>query len=90
MEDFIDGPEFSCDFILQENKIIILRMTEKIKDNEQTFGTVLAYVMPSAFPPEISMLKLSSVFKKAVNSLGFSWGWFMADFIMKGGGVMYH
>jgi biotin carboxylase len=29
------------------------------------------------------MLKMSSILKEAAHSLGFTWGWFMADFIIK-------
>ncbi|MFC1862754.1 ATP-grasp domain-containing protein [Thermodesulfobacteriota bacterium] len=85
VEEYISGPEFSCDFILQDGRLTILRMSGKVKDREQSFGSILAYLIPPIFPDGLSYSSLKSLFKKAVTSLGFNKGFFMADFIVHEG-----
>jgi biotin carboxylase len=46
VEEFIDGKEFSCDFILNEGRLDVIRLASKISDPQQSFGTTLAYVVP--------------------------------------------
>jgi biotin carboxylase len=86
-EEYISGPEFSCDFVFLEGKIRIIRETGKVKDPAQFFGTVTAYAMPPRYPPGFSSLSLVPILRKAVCSLGFRWGYFMADFIVHGSGI---
>ena len=85
-EEFISGSEFSCDFILQDGQTVILRETGKVKAPEQTFGSILAYTFPPLYPEGFVLRDLHNVLKDASTSLGFTWGYFMADFIITGGG----
>lgn len=84
-EEFISGPEFSCDFILLEDRLTILRTTGKAKDNNQSFGSILAYIIPPDFPLGFSQSNLCTLLKRSVISLGFVKGHFMADFIVQEG-----
>lgn len=86
VEEFISGSEFSCDFILQDGQTVILRETGKVKAPEQTFGSILAYTFPPLYPEGFVLRDLHNVLKDASTSLGFTWGYFMADFIITGGG----
>ena len=61
----------------------ILRTSGKIKDEEHPFGTVLAYTLPALPPPSISQKELSSKLRDAVFAIGFDWGWFMVDFLVR-------
>lgn len=81
-EEFISGPEFSCDFFLSEGDLSIIRETGKIRAPNQPFGSVLAYIFPPAYPDGFPAATLSEVLKRASRSLGFEWGYFMADFII--------
>ena len=81
-EEFITGCEFSCDFVLQKDQVIILRETGKIKATDQTFGSVLAYTFPPQYPQGFSLDYLCQVLKMAAESLGYSWGHFMVDYII--------
>lgn len=82
IEEYIHGTEFSCDFVLKDDELTIVRLTEKVKDMDQTFGSVLAYCIPANLPNDFSTGELVLFFKRAVKSLGFDHGWFMVDFII--------
>jgi biotin carboxylase len=83
IEEFIPGPEFSCDFILHDGGITIIRETGKVKAHYQTFGSILAYRLPPNYPSGLSPQTLRLTLKKAATSLGFTWGYFMTDFIIQ-------
>jgi biotin carboxylase len=87
VEEFVSGPEFSCDFMFQNGQIMILRETGKIKALDQLFGSVLAYTFPPSYPERFSGENLFYVLKRAAVSLGFIWGHFMADFIIPDDGL---
>lgn len=87
VEEFVSGPEFSCDFMLQNGQIMILRETGKIKAPDQPFGSILAYTFPPSYPERFSGKNLLYVLKRAAISLGFIWGHFMADFIVPDDGL---
>jgi hypothetical protein len=84
-EEFVCGYEFSCDFILENGRITILRETGKVKAPGQTFGSILAYTFPPSYPEGFSLQNLSRVLKVAASSLGFTWGHFMVDYIIRNG-----
>lgn len=81
-EEYVPGPEFSCDFIYREGTIEIVRVTGKVRDPSQPFGTVTAYTLPPHYPSGFTTLRIKPILIKAVRSLGFQWGYFMADFIL--------
>jgi predicted ATP-grasp superfamily ATP-dependent carboligase len=82
VEEFISGDEFSCDFVLQKDQVIILRETGKIKASDETFGSILAYRFPPQYPQGFSLDHLCHVLRLAAESLGYTWGHFMADYII--------
>ena len=84
-EEFISGPEFSCDFVLQDEEVFFIRETGKIKAGDKPFGSVLAYTFPPRYPVGFQKRILKEVLKKATNSLGFDWGYFMVDYILHQG-----
>ncbi|HJX35026.1 MAG TPA: ATP-grasp domain-containing protein [Desulfatiglandales bacterium] len=83
VEEYVSGQEFSCDFILHEGRVHIVREAGKIKADDQTFGSVMAYTMPAVYPETFSREELYSVFLVAARSLGYDWGHFMVDFIIR-------
>lgn len=85
VEEFISGPEFSCDFVLQDGEVLFIRETGKIKAADKPFGSVLAYTFPPRYPAGFQKRILKEVLKKATNSLGFDWGFFMVDYILHEG-----
>jgi len=88
MEEFVSGPEFSCDFLLEGDRITLIRETGKVKPSTQTFGSVLAYTYPPFYPENFSSAALCHIFRRAAGALGFTWGHFMVDFILHNGHPM--
>lgn len=88
VEEFISGPEFSCDFFLEGDRITVIRETGKIKASAQTFGSVLAYTYPPVYPDNFSSRDLGEILHRAAAALGFTWGHFMMDFILHNGQPM--
>jgi biotin carboxylase len=88
VEEYVPGPEFSSDFMLREDKVTILRETGKIKADDQTFGSVMAYTIPPVYPEGFSREDLYRVFLLAAKSLGYEWGHFMVDFIIRENSVV--
>ena len=92
-EEWIPGPEFSCDFLLENGKAVILRKTRKIKMDNRPFGTISGYALCThtsrgadqdrAFTPD-SHDSLADLFSRAAKALGIHTGICMVDFIMKG------
>lgn len=87
-EEFVSGPEFSCDFMLQNGHVLITRETGKVRAADQTFGSVLAYTTPPSYPAGFFRDSLPHLLGKASRYLGFTWGYFMVDFIIQNGRVV--
>ena len=85
VEEFVSGPEFSCDFLLEDDRITVIRETGKIKSSDQTFGSILAYTYPPVYPENFSSAALCDILHRAAGTLGFTWGHFMVDFILHSG-----
>lgn len=85
VEEFVSGPEFSCDFLLEDERITVIRETGKIKSSAQTFGSILAYTYPPVYPEGLSSAPLCDILHRAAGALGFTWGHFMVDFILQNG-----
>jgi hypothetical protein len=84
-EEFIPGPEFSCDFTVHRGRIQLVRETGKIRAVDYPFGSVLAYTFPPRYPEGFSVEMLKRTLTRAAGSLGFDWGYFMADYILRDG-----
>jgi biotin carboxylase len=85
VEEAIDGDEFSCDFLLHDEAVHILRETGKLRDPEQSFGSVMAYTLPPEYPKRFRRRRLPEVLGHAARALGFTWGHFMADYMVREG-----
>jgi biotin carboxylase len=84
VEEFIDGTEYSCDFVLDGDKLEIIRLTSKIPDPDQTTGTTLAYIIPGqGFGPE-RIEPLERQLLEAARALDLDHAVCMADFIVSG------
>ncbi len=81
-EETIDGLEFSCDFIIREHRLTIIRLTRKIKPANKPFGTVSGYIIPASLPGTDTLSRLESELIIAARSLGIESGICMVDFIV--------
>jgi biotin carboxylase len=83
IEEFIGGEEYSCDFLVDSGKVEILRMTRKIPDREQSFGTTLAYVLLAEYPPVLADESFRGQLCEAARVLGLDRAICMLDFVVK-------
>jgi len=82
-EKFIPGPEYSCDFIIENSTIRIVRMTRKIKQADQVFGTVSGYVLVDGLPPRVNLQAFETCLLNGAKALGIQKGICMVDFILE-------
>ncbi|WP_035239824.1 ATP-grasp domain-containing protein [Desulfobacter vibrioformis] len=85
-EEWVAGPEFSCDFLMEEDRAVILRKTRKIKVDSRPFGTISGYAIcpennDDAKTPSNEIL--SDLFYRAARALGIETGVCMVDFILR-------
>jgi D-alanine-D-alanine ligase-like ATP-grasp enzyme len=82
VEEFIKGDEYSCDFLVDNNKIKIIRVTKKI-DNNNYFSSFDGFYL---FNPDyenksdFKISKLKNVCKKIAKALNLKFGINMVDF----------
>lgn len=86
-EEFIEGTEYSCDFIIEKNSAKIIRLTEKIKVNSLPFGIIAGYRLVGKIP-EISHNNLVQTVAKAAESIGINKAICMLDFIVRAGEII--
>ncbi|MGB2807429.1 MAG: ATP-grasp domain-containing protein [Sedimentisphaerales bacterium] len=83
IDEFIRGSEYSCDFVVEGDNVEILRIARKIPDQEQAFGTTLAYVLPPEHPPELDEESFRGQLCKASRVLGLDRSICMLDFVTR-------
>ena len=82
-EEFVQGDEYSCDFIVEGDRVEIIRITRKILDPKQAFGTTLAYLLPSPLPEGLEENIFRNQLRTAAKSLGLNRAICMLDFIVQ-------
>jgi biotin carboxylase len=87
IEEFIDGREYSCDFMLDGDQVKIIRLAKKILARDQAAGTTLAYVLPSRIPGPLRIDPFRLQLRNAARALGLNRAICMVDFIMHKGGA---
>jgi hypothetical protein len=85
VEEFVQGPEYSCDFVVDGDRAEIIRMAEKIPATNLTFGTTLGYIVPARLPGAFDKEKLTVHLRKAAHALGLTRALCMVDFILRQG-----
>jgi biotin carboxylase len=84
-ERCVEGPEFSCDFLLRNRKVRIIRIASKLPAPELGTGTARAYIVPAHAETGLDLSLFAETLRDAARSLGFTEGLFMVDFILEGG-----
>ena len=85
-EEFIEGTEYSCDFVIENGSSRIIRLTEKIKLKSLPFGIIAGYRLIDKIP-KISHDNLVKTITKAAESIGINGTICMLDFIVKEGQI---
>ena len=84
-EEFIEGDEYSCDFILDRTGIKIIRTARKYMMGDGPAGTTRAYKVPGMTSEKAEAIDLAGILSQASKALGFERCQGMADFIMRDG-----
>ena len=82
-EEYIEGREYSCDFILENGAVQIIRIARKIRPTDLPFGTTLVYEVPARLPGHMDQAVLSDQLRRAAEALGMSRAFCMVDFIIR-------
>ncbi len=82
MEEWVEGPEYSCDFMIDGDKIEVIRIAKKWLQPELTPGTVLAYQLPETVPG-MTNGALEQQLRAAAQAVGIDRALCMVDFIME-------
>jgi biotin carboxylase len=85
VEAFIEGAEFSCDIIIEENQIQTIRTAAKLQACDQTIGTTLAYQVPAQLPGNLDQPLFERQLMAAAHALGIKRAICMVDFIVRDG-----
>jgi biotin carboxylase len=87
-EEYVEGEEYSCDFLLDGDHVDLIRITRKIKAADKPFGTIRGYVFPASLPECFSDM-LPGVLRVGAEALGLTRCICMADFILRNGRIAF-
>jgi len=88
-EEYVEGEEYSCDFMLDGDRVEIIRVTRKIKAAGKPFGTIRGYVLPASLPNRFSDLLLPRALSAGARALGLMRCICMADFILRDDRIVF-
>jgi len=81
-EAFVAGNEFSCDFVLDGDRLNIIRTAAKLFAADQPWGTPLAYRVPADLSAELDLETFERQLLRAARALGLERAVCMVDFIV--------
>lgn len=85
VEAYVEGTEYSCDFMVRDGRAEILRWARKTPARQQAFGTTLAYQVPAQLPREVDSRDFCRQLLQAADTLGLKRAMCMLDFVIRGG-----
>ena len=87
-EEFIAGSEYSCDFVIDNERVEIIRITRKVTSAHGPFGTALGYVLPGILPAGIDEHELCQTLYRGAAALGLRRAICMLDFMIDDGRIV--
>ena len=81
-EEWVEGREYSADFMVENDRVRLIRVAKKLRDDSLPFGTTRAYEVPAKLPSGISENFLAGKLYEAARALGFNRAVCMADFMI--------
>ena len=84
-EAYVGGEEYSCDFVLEDNRVTLIRLTRKVLFAQDPFGTAKAYILPGVWPEAIDAGELERTLVRSATALGIQRAVCMLDFIVHNG-----
>lgn len=89
MEEYVQGTEYSCDFIIDHGRVDLIRLTRKIHAKGSVFGTIMAYDMIDFLPENISRKYFLTLLGNAAQALSVKRAICMVDFIIQGDDIRF-
>jgi biotin carboxylase len=87
-EEFIDAAEYSCDFLLENNRAVLIRLSRKISaPADAPFGTTRGYVLIDALPG-VDPQALTHALARGATALGLTRSICMTDFMIRQGEII--
>lgn len=87
-EEYVEGPEYSCDFMIENGSVRIIRLAKKIKSSPMPFGAIQGYILPGDLPRPIAESRLQDILGRGALALGVKRGLCMVDFIISNEKIM--
>ena len=84
-EAYIGGEEYSCDFVLENDRVTLIRLARKVFFDQDPFGTAKAYILPDVWPEAIDAGELERTLYRSARALGIQRAVCMLDFIVHHG-----
>ena len=84
MEEWVEGDEFSCDFLVEKGRVRVIRLARKHPRRNGPLGTIEAYELSPNLPDACRDSRLAPLLLRAASSLGIDRAICMADFIVRG------
>jgi biotin carboxylase len=81
-EALVDGDEYSCDFVIENGRAEVIRLTRKILSARGPFGTALGYLLPAALPAAMDEGDLLQALVRSADAVGLERAVCMLDFII--------
>lgn len=81
-EAFVDGEEYSCDFVLEDGRVRLMRIARKVLFDQDPFGTAKAYILPGVWPEAIDADAFEETLYRSATALGIQRAVCMLDFIV--------
>jgi biotin carboxylase len=81
-EECVNGFEYSCDFVIEDGRVEVIRLTRKILSPGKPFGTALGYYLPASLPAEIDERDLLRTLHRCAAALGLDRALCMLDFMV--------
>ncbi|MFH2048895.1 MAG: ATP-grasp domain-containing protein [bacterium] len=88
-EEFIEGCEYSCDFILDNSEIKIIRIAKKCQLPDMPFGTSIGYLVPARLPGWIDDSFFNNILKEACEALGIIRSICNVDLMITGNEIVF-
>jgi len=89
IEEFVSGPEYSCDFIIDGDRVELIRTAAKISGDGMPFGTTLAYELPARLPEGLTVEALTESLRRAARAAGLKRAICMIDFMIRDGAPVF-
>jgi hypothetical protein len=84
-EAYVGGEEYSCDFVLENDRVTLIRLARKVLFSQDPFGTAKAYVLTGAWPDAIDAGEFERTLYRSARALGIQRAVCMLDFIVHNG-----